>query len=238
MATGNETGSADVVILGSGFSRALSDQMPCVRDLAPDLTRYLTIVAPEVPVEALLGKPPDVEALLGYLAEAQPWLGDSILHRNRAALTETVLWLADHIWNCQAAAMTEPAPQELEALIRIWHRNRTTVITFNYDTLVEAAFVSLREELGLERSDAPARCLSSLDLPTLASRKGYAMLSGEPERTFRLLKLHGSLNWMYAAERGGYGDAICDTLEIGGWGHDERRSFEEIRRLVDEALSE
>jgi hypothetical protein len=174
--------TTDVFILGSGFSRALSREMPCVRDFAEPLARYLSTVAPEIPVSSLLGESADVEALLGYLAEPQPWQKDAVLHRCRAALVDSILWLADHIWSCQSAAMEADAPVELLRLIRRWHTDRSTVISFNYDTLVEAAFVSLREELGLPASGAGHLCLSTLDLPTLSARQGIAVLGGDDPR--------------------------------------------------------
>ncbi len=200
-----------------------------MRDLADPLLRYLDQVAPYVPARELMGGSDDVEALLGYLAEPQPWQSDAVLHRCRAALTETILWLADYIWSCQCAAMDNPAPDDLLELIRHWHRDQSTVITFNYDTLVEAAFASLREELCFPRSAAGHLCLSTLNLPMLSARQGNAVLGGEDPATFEFLKLHGSLNWMYSGDRGGYGDALYDTREIGTWGTRLRRSFESVR---------
>lgn len=200
-----------------------------MRDLAAPLLRYLEQVASDVPARELMGESADVEALLGYLAEPQPWQSDAVLHRCRAALTDTILWLADQIWSCQCAAMGDDMPGDLGSLIRYWHANRSTVITFNYDTLVEAAFVAMREELGLPDSAAGHVCLSTLNLPPLWARQGYSVLAGEEPPTFNLLKLHGSLNWMYSGDRGGYGDPLYDTRQVGSWGSRQRKKFEEIR---------
>ena len=225
----------DVFILGSGFSRALSRVMPTTRGLADKLERHLRLVEGDrVPLVSLLGaNGDDVEALLGYLAEDQPWQNDAVNLRNRGALADVLLFLANTLWSAQQMALDEPMPEVLQSLIRRWHADRTKVITFNYDTLVEAALNDLATELGLPRNYAHPG-LSTLDLPELSERHAkHGFSFGRPMGdTFALLKLHGSLNWLYSGEHGGYGDVMYESGQVGSW---HSRNSTSLQGILDAA---
>ena len=67
----------DVFVLGAGFSRAISDAMPLMRDLgsrvADELEKYRS-VAPLFDG--------DIELAMTFLAQAHPWLAESERLRN------------------------------------------------------------------------------------------------------------------------------------------------------------
>jgi hypothetical protein len=90
--------------------------------------------------------------------------------------------------------LSVPPPTWLSKFVTATHVRKATVITFNYDTLVECA-VDYR----------------NIYLPTLAEPVAWTEVTGDvpgwpagtmrfgatPVDTFRLLKLHGSLNWFW-----------------------------------------
>lgn len=72
-----------VFLLGSGFSRAISDRMPVMAELASEVRERLSRANAPLPTEVeRLGD--DVEQWLSYLADRQPWLDEAANLRNRA----------------------------------------------------------------------------------------------------------------------------------------------------------
>lgn len=138
----------------------------------------------------------DFEAVLTYLAEPQPGLEEEANIVNRAAYVHASAWLAGHLYNTQQWVLgSGPTPASLATLAREWHQTRSAVITFNYDTLVEAAVHSIRAEGGIDDWPKSYSSVYPDTLPWLRSRFGGTFLSKERSDTFPLLKLHGSLNW-------------------------------------------
>lgn len=197
-------------ILGSGFSRAISTHMPTMAELS-------TIVQSEI---AFYGLPPipghdtavalDFERWLSYLAESPPWLSEGETLRNRAAFSDVARAVHAALSATQYLAAAEPQPDWLGTLVRYWEATSSTVITFNYDVLVEMAWLS---------QNAPKPWFNLYPIPTTpaASRVG-TVWGGEVATTgMRLLKLHGSLNWYYSGPSGPAGDTIFDLGVAGPW---------------------
>ena len=79
------------------------------------------------------------EEWLSYLAEDQPHLDQSARFRNRALLNLMTLQLTEVMTEMQLQAMASHAPDWLYELLMVLHLARATVITTNYDNLVECA---------------------------------------------------------------------------------------------------
>ena len=100
-------------------------------------------------------------------------------------------------------------PQWLNDLIKSWHKNKATVITLNYDTLVENA---------VDKAQIPSGVPNEWDLTTddiypgylanLLARTAGMYSRGQKINTFSYLKLHGSLNWYYSGRTEFYGETI------------------------------
>ena len=101
--------------------------------------------------------------------------------------------------------MQSPVPEWLNELIRQWHTRRVTVITLNYDTLVESASRELK-------TDSSSRILPEQMYPpyfaNVASRSGTGLWGEEQLDTFTYYKLHGSTNWYYSGRDVFYGETI------------------------------
>jgi hypothetical protein len=89
-------------------------------------------------------------------------------------------------------------PEWLLRLVSAMHHTRATVITFNYNPLIECMVDTPIEILGTEnRSNSTFNNVSWVELtgnlPPWAP--GSFRIGAEQVETLRLLKLHGSLNW-------------------------------------------
>ena len=82
----------------------------------------------------------DFEQWLSYLVEAPPWLSDADRARNQAAFFDVSAAVARVLMRKQLDAVAAPPPMWLEPLLVNWHNTDATVITFNYDLLVELAW--------------------------------------------------------------------------------------------------
>ena len=109
-------------------------------------------------------------------------------------------------------ALGQAIPDWLVRLMRLAHVRRSTVITFNYDTLVEHALngAALYDWNG--RAEL-SYCEAIQDLPPMKGIWGH---HGPWPPTVRLLKLHGSLDWYWVP-----GDLSGATVErtglVGSW---------------------
>lgn len=178
-----------VVVLGAGFSRAISDKMPLMSDLREHFEERLGLDASSF---ASFGG--DVEAWLAHLGSEQPWLRDAENLRNRAMFYESVDVLYDVIITAQHE-ISELLPVWLDRLAWQWSHEQVTILTFNYDTLLEE---SLRR-VGWTYSLAAFYAAPLTERYAVGSSR---MLSDSaPRRKVpTVLKLHGSVNWWHGGK--------------------------------------
>lgn len=151
----------------------------------------------------------DLEQMLSYLADRQPWLDPADALRNRGAFLDVSRTVARILRERQMKAVLEPEPAWLDDLIAHWDRTRSTVMSFNYDVLVEAAALqngATKSWSGLYRAPVvPA-----------GARTG-SVWGGPAPKTFALLKLHGSVTWHWSGDDSIPSDPIYDVGLNGGW---------------------
>ncbi len=200
---------AEAFILGSGFSRAAHRSMPTLADLGVSLRETL-LASPKYSamlgdrVRRLLrgGHVPagNVEMWLSSLADRQPFMSQPDASLNQALFQEISRQLIDLVAQPQEGFWLS-SPSWLHRLVRIWHRRRTSVVTFNYDTIVEQSMI----ELDAPGADGDIVAAILTQLP----RRAVTTAWGEvPSPTFRLLKLHGSLDWYWNPDDTS-GDSLC-----------------------------
>ncbi len=231
--TTSETHGRDVFILGAGFSKAIAKQMPTMVELGAEVRKRLA----EVPslssaIPASLGD--NIELWMTYLSQPQPWLREPDIDLHRSLGGRIRQSIADVIEERTAQASASLVPDWLPQLILSWHRREAVVITLNYDTLVEKAARDLKVS---EKTSA----LQPVDIyppyfANIASRSGASLWGGEVPRTFRLLKLHGSVNWYYSGREDFHGETIfySDVPEFGPE-RDEAARYSISQRLRDKA---
>jgi NAD-dependent SIR2 family protein deacetylase len=198
----------DAFLLGAGFSKAICDRMPTLAELSTE------IVPPGA--LAILDRDfgPDLETWLTYLAEDQPWLSQEQVLKNHAEFLGASKSIARVLLRRQAEALASPIPPWLTKLIEYWHENQCAVITLNYDTLVEKAYMAVIPGGG--RPDHHE--IYTASVPEIAWRLGMGGTRPRVEPTLRLMKLHGSINWCYSGQPSFYGETIWDLGLNSGMG--------------------
>ena len=233
VSTPSETRGRDVFILGAGFSKAIAMQMPTMVELGAEVRERLA----EVP--SLSSAIPDslgdnIELWMTYLSQPQPWLREPDIYLHRSLGGRIRRSIAAVIEEHTAQASASLAPDWLRRLILSWHRREAVIITLNYDTLVEKAARDLKVSENIS-------ALLPVDIyppyfANIASRSGVGLWGRNSDRTFRLLKLHGSVNWYYSGREEFHGETIffSDVPEFGPV-CDEAAHYATTRRLRDMA---
>src|SRR5437773_5129611 len=140
----------DVFILGAGFAKAISRSMPTLDELghriADPFRRTPSFhLLPAGAMAALLdGRMPggNLEAWLSNLASPAPYLDQSERLHNAAIAQELTRLIVGEIERSESRALSGRMPYWLGRLVTLWDRLGATVLTFNYDTLVEKATIA------------------------------------------------------------------------------------------------
>lgn len=188
-------------LLGAGFSKAISDEMPLLGELGDDIVKRFAkdsrlrrmLSARELRAIGL-GRVPlgDIELWLSSLAAEQPFLPRSVNLQRRALFMEVTIQIAETIDERTIRTTQSAPPDWLVRLLSIWHFSRSTVLTFNYDLLVESAVLAARLPGRPDSGVIRAPHITG-DLPPEFPEKG--LFGDEWHETFTLRKLHGSTNW-------------------------------------------
>jgi len=140
-----------------------------------------------------------LEAWLSHLATPAPFLDESERLHNSAIARELTKLLVDDIERSEFDALASTMPYWLRRLVALWDRLGATVITFNYDTLLEHA-VNSSELPWIYWPNVPSELLGAVAV--------------------RPLKMHGSTNWWWTpGDRSIF--AVQPVPLAGGWGNPE-----------------
>jgi hypothetical protein len=221
---------ADVFLLGAGFARAILPAMPLLQDLAQRVGRELGSAA-RVPVEIEGLMDQNFAHALSYLEQAKPWVTEADNLRHRALFLEISNAIArdlDRTVERAGQKLAAAPPAWLRALIARWHEQRCTVISLNYDTLIETVAADFAGE-GTGRGIATRDIYPPIvtDAGARSGTNGAEQRSGE---SFRLLKLHGSTNWFYSGRAAAFGEPIYFVPPLPGSAGESARS-EHAQRL-------
>lgn len=215
-----------VLLLGAGFSRAVSAEMPMTDELGGAVAERLrrsgeTRVPPRFEGGAF-------ETWMSHLAEEQPFLTVPENLANRALFLTVSEAVAEVLGEQVQSVLSSSYPAWLPRLICLAHRQRTTVVTFNYDTLVECAVATgVLYDWGAAEPVEWTELTG--DVPGWPS--GVLRWGSTPADTFTLLKLHGSLNWYWVPEDT-TGVSVARRVLPGSFGAPEPYSEQSRRRDV------
>jgi hypothetical protein len=234
---------ASVYLLGAGFSRAVSSQMPMMNDLSAAIKydlRGRNIPGAKTAISS------NFEQWLSYLVEQPPWLSTAEQEDNRAAFYHISNSLHGILSQRQGEAVDSlgACPDWLRRLVVQWQKNLATVITFNYDNLVELAWrmhAAPRQPLTDPPDRLAARWWTDLyptPIPAILRRFGpaYGGESLQPVEGMKLLKLHGSLTWRYAGPGAPPGDLIYETAgyNVFKWNAQALQAPDDWRQYFDD----
>lgn len=223
----------DVFILGAGFSKAINKQMPTMIELGAEVREKLSKVTNfSSAIPESLGD--NIELWMTYLSQPQPWLRKPEIDLHRSLGGRIRQSIATIIEECTESATASSLPDWLKRLILAWHQREAVVITLNYDTLIERAARDLR--FSKEISTLLPGDIYPPYFANIASRSGAGLWGREVYRTFRLIKLHGSVNWYYSGREHFHGETIffSDVPEFGP-PHEKAARDAKTQRLNDMA---
>lgn len=212
------------MIVGAGFSHAVSERYPLTDELG-----RLTLERAGIPKKDHPPAGSRFETWLSRLAEDQPYRSVEDNHRARARFLELTRALTAVLRERELEALASPAPGWLDDLVSVLHARRATVVSFDYDHVLECAvdghtLIDHRSGPGAHRRVSSDDILDRLpvappptpdDVQALIDAAGYSSGRYVPTwprqgvaDTFRLLKLHGSLSWYWSPD-----DVTGSTLQ-------------------------
>ncbi|WP_270411184.1 hypothetical protein [Microbacterium maritypicum] len=204
-----------VYVLGAGFSRAISASMPLTDELGDAVQATLGLRWPSGHTHM------SFEEKLTLLSTSLPFLEGHRNTQRRAQAEQITATLADELEVRGSAAASDAAPTWLLQLISLWNAEQATVLTFNYDTLVEQAVTTIRPAvLGSDSSgESSASTVHGSQVvypaPPAVGIRTFRDQDGPSGESFQLLKLHGSLKWFWSL---GDGSTVVRQPYIQGFG--------------------
>lgn len=191
------------VMLGAGFSRAVSEVMPTLDRLGRLVVERLGIEPDELgPFNG------NLEEWLTYLATDQPWLSESQNLENRGRSIRVIEAIHEAISHADSEAARQPFAMWLQRLVWWMFDQTVSVATFNYDVLLERA----ASTLGLTGS------WKDIYQIWVDDRRSMTIYPAPPAGSVaRVFKLHGSISWAYAGPSAPISEKIILARDQLGW---------------------
>ena len=188
-------------ILGSGFSKAVfQNEMPLMKEFTNCIEAELNKFPDKFPPHSVYRKfGTDVEGLLTYLYQEIPWRQDYDSIHDESLLLKLLDCIGEYIAECEKNAFAKQAPPSwVNQFVKYIHDKEITVATFNYDTILERLSKDLIRNADVNRS------IYRIPISPLSHRASTGVrwqdLGTILSDTYRLLKLHGSINWYFTRD--------------------------------------
>jgi len=175
------------LILGAGFSRAISDQMPTMTDLVASVANV-----GDIDVDELRRFGSDLEQWLSFLSVDQPWLTEDENHRNRAAFIRLTREVHRQIADAESRVVCTSPPDWLLRFAWAQAEAMAPIFPFNYDTLLERA-ITVLNRIGTW-TDLYGAPLTTRSAPAGGLSFGVSDPRGPIPSIY---KMHGSVSWAF-----------------------------------------
>ena len=212
--SGHAVNAPRCLVLGAGFSVAISKRMPLTDELGQQVLDELRADGPPGPASGTFTGG-YFEAWLSRLAEPQPDLLEHVNLRNQAWFSQITEVTWEILARRQAEVTSEAPPPWLVRLVGLCHRTQSNIVTFNYDSLIEAVTwtVALWDWKKRTRAFSWHVLRNQPEERLEAGRFGWSAAD-----SFRLIKLHGSLDcWWVSGDLTG-ATILRDTAGWAGFG--------------------
>jgi len=219
----------EIFILGSGFSKAINENMPLTNNLKKDIETEIkstnTYVNWEIYNSLIENKNiNDFEEVISLLFQNFPWKSEEEQSYFYSIFLTFSKFLAIIIKEKQESYNYKTNPF-LKKFIDYLKKNQSIIITFNYDTILETA---ASPTLGPIMSPNE---YYKMPITKLVDRIASGATAKYSEDIFRLLKLHGSINWYHSGQR--LNQPLQVYLEIGyPWEEDEKIAKKDLYPLI------
>lgn len=194
-----------VYVLGAGFSRAVSSEMPVTDELGSRAADRLGMLGsafiPKFDADGIT-----FETWMSWLSERQPYQDEEAYFDDQAKFAGFTRTLAHILDEAQGRALQAGLPTWIYEFLSLVHWSCGNVVTLNYDTLIETALdqAQLFDNTGRVGSGSVVTSFPSNASVMFGDGRGHI----EQRDTFSLHKLHGSVDWFAVA-----GDRTGATLD-------------------------
>jgi len=203
---------SELFIIGAGFSKAISGNMPIMKNLAKFVQEQIGQLPGSQEALRMYKKlASDPEYLLTYLFQELPSKASEDIHLDKSAFITLSRLIANYIAKREKEILALPlwARQFIEYI----HEKEFIVATFNYDTVLERLSAKLKDK---DKDNSLITNASIYRMPLIPLSTRMNAMEGTTytffhQRTYRLLKLHGSVNWFYAGDENIKGQQVYYT---------------------------
>lgn len=178
----------NVFFLGAGFSRAICPDYPLLEDLSKIIREKFEFGKESIQHHFINEIPQilkyNVEELLTFLSSDMPWKSELQKSVNKALYIDITQKIVEYL-------KSQPAENALEQtnLKEYLSANKPKIITLNYDLILENM---------LYGTFGDYRNLYQVPITDLNNRYGWAAYENLSYSETEILKLHGSINWLYS----------------------------------------
>lgn len=141
----------------------------------------------------------DFELALSYLAQGAPWKDRETRTAHLAVFEKIAKRIFREIMDREGRSLNiDQIPDWLQNFIRFVHKSQSTVITFNYDTILERATrFTLPNEEKINFDWMYPKIMTNAKYLDHIPRLGPSVQQASP---YPFVKLHGSINWYYTGD--------------------------------------
>lgn len=174
-----------------------------------ELSRILVERDPESSSQIPAKLKTNIELALAYLGSRHPWDDDATYYANLACALRLIRRIGSVIEERESkcgADVNSRLPHWLIRLAHWMHDEQVSILSFNYDTLLEKAF----ELIDISEVDdgQAARPLDPINLYPIELHQSGVNAGKQNLATAEIVKLHGSINWYYSGAREYFGEAL------------------------------
>ena len=216
----------EVFILGSGFSKAIHNDMPLLNDLTELVANKIEEedsifenIYEEYVKNRSIG---NFEEILTYIYQDFPWKSEEEKHLLYSLYIRLAKIVTEVIKEKQETSVEKEllAKEYIKKFLNYLNDTKANVISLNYDTLLEDLSVAEFKPI----MDIGYLNLYQMPIAYLNNRIA-GTLGGKDYETYKLLKLHGSINWYYSA-------ATTEQIYLFSGSKKEKRNLKDLVPVI------
>lgn len=197
--------SKKVFFLGAGFSKSINPRYPLLKELTNNVSQNFEkqILNTYYKFDIFDKFKNNIEYLLTYLSTDLPWKSEKVKAMNKALYIEITEKIQKYFLDLELFEQTNFT--QYTEFAKFIGKPENTIITLNYDLMAEKLIYSVLDTaytnvnknfIGFYKCPILPICLRYSREASFGFRSGNADEYGE--QLPRILKLHGSINWLWA----------------------------------------